>query len=168
MSRCVLLASLALSFFGAGLWQCKSAQPAKPSSSADSAPAIAPRSVRLPGGAQGIGFDDLSFGTRTGRVLAPAGGTGALDLVDPRTFEVTVVPGKGAVQKYGGGHDDGITSADEARGVLLAIDRTEKLLLAHIHIFTALQRAHAAPERHERIHALARIRLVSRHDRRRP
>jgi len=135
-----------MSFSGLATWACKSAAPVRPSAGADSAapsapgpvverrtaparPALVPKIVELPGGEGGIGFDDLAFGAHSGRVIAPAGGTGSLDLVDPRTLEVTVVQGKSVARKYRGGHDDGITSADEARGVLLAVDRTAKLLL---------------------------------------
>src|SRR5262245_8955359 len=53
----------------------------------------APAVVALPDGAHGIGFDDLRFDAGLGLVLAPAGGTGNLDLVDPKTGAVTAIGG---------------------------------------------------------------------------
>jgi hypothetical protein len=39
--------------------------------------------VPIPGGHAGIGFDDLLYSAMLGRVLVPAGRTGALALLDP-------------------------------------------------------------------------------------
>jgi len=81
--------------------------------------------VALPGGSGGIGFDDLVFAARVRRVLAPAGATGNLDLVDPDTMQVTAIGGfSGSEGHFRGGHGQGTTSADEGRGLLFAIDRT--------------------------------------------
>src|SRR5262245_42960623 len=103
----------------------RSAAPA--SSSAPGAPA-APASVfvDLSDGEGGIGFDDLRFSPTLGRVLAPAGRTGRLDLVDPGTKTVTFVPGFGGSGRYRGGHGEGTTSVDEGEGFLFAIDRRER------------------------------------------
>jgi hypothetical protein len=61
--------------------------------------------LSMPGGASGIGFDDLIFAPSIHRVLAPAGGTGNLDLIDPTTFQVTVIGGFSSSHGvYGGGH----------------------------------------------------------------
>jgi hypothetical protein len=104
------------------------------SGSGSSAPSSSPASasssfVALPGAASGAGFDDLTFAPSIRRVLAPAGGTGNLDLVDPDTHAVTVVRGFTATDKaYRGGHGEGTTSADEGRGLLFAIDRTARVL----------------------------------------
>ena len=53
-------------------------------------PALAgtPHSIELPGGKPGIGFDDLQYSARLGRVLVPAGRSGTLDLIDPATGKV--------------------------------------------------------------------------------
>ena len=48
----------------------------------------APAKLALPGGDGGIGFDDLMFSPALHRVLAPAGRTGKLDLIDPNTRKV--------------------------------------------------------------------------------
>jgi len=80
--------------------------------------------VALPGGAGGIGFDDLVFDPIARRILAPGGRTGRLFLVDPDSRAVTFVEGFAARKAYGGGHDDGTTSADAGRGLIFAVDRT--------------------------------------------
>jgi hypothetical protein len=108
-----------------------SAGPATPSSggAAESGAAAGGSTVPLPGGGAGIGFDDMLFAPGIRKVLAPAGATGNLDLVDPDTMEVTAISGfSGSAGKYGGGHGEGTTSADEGRGVLFATDRTAGLL----------------------------------------
>jgi DNA-binding beta-propeller fold protein YncE len=97
---------------GAVLSRVAEAQPARPSE------------VPLPNGAPGIGFDDLRFAPSLGLVLVPAGRSGSLDLLDPATGRVTAVPGFASKQSFGGGHGDGVTSADEGRGLLFATDRT--------------------------------------------
>ncbi len=86
-----------------------------------------PTPVPLPDGAAGIGFDDLRFAPVIGRLLAPAGRTGNLALVDPATGAVTVVPG---FSRGGGagGHGAGTTSADEGGGLLFASDRSARKL----------------------------------------
>lgn len=88
-------------------------------------PAAPPSAVvPLPDGGPGIGFDDLRYAPALGRLLVPAGRTGRLDLVDPATKAVTSVEGFAAKKEYGGGHDDGVTSADEGNGWVFATDRT--------------------------------------------
>jgi DNA-binding beta-propeller fold protein YncE len=85
--------------------------------------------VPIPGGEGGIGFDDLLFSPRLHRVLVPGGRTGNLDLIDPATREVTAIGGFSKQSRFGGGHGEGTTSADEGRGLLYAIDRTKRLLV---------------------------------------
>jgi hypothetical protein len=85
--------------------------------------------IVLPGGAQGIGFDDLGFAPGAHAVLAPAGATGNLCLIDPDTRAVTPITGFSTTGTRGG-HDDGTTSADEGGGFLFAIDRTALRLVA--------------------------------------
>ncbi len=85
--------------------------------------------VTLPGGGNGIGFDDLRYSERLGRVLVPAGRSGALDLVDPTRGAVTSIGGFSATAAYSGGHDDGVTSVDDTGRWLLATDRSAGRLL---------------------------------------
>src|SRR5260370_41216938 len=72
--------------------------------------------IEPPGGSAGIGFDDLRFAPASGSVLVPAGRTGSLVLVDPATRGITPITGFSAKTEFSGGHDDGVTSADEGRG----------------------------------------------------
>jgi hypothetical protein len=90
-------------------------------------PQIAPpTSLALPGGAGGIGFDDLNFSPALHRVLVPAGRTGKLVLVDPSTQALEFVGGFSADASFGGGHGQGTTSADTGDGLLFATDRTRR------------------------------------------
>jgi DNA-binding beta-propeller fold protein YncE len=91
-----------------------------------SAPATRTSMIALPGGEGGIGFDDLRYSSRLGRVLVPAGRTGNLDLVDPDSGAVEAIAGFGKKESFSGGHGDGTTSVDEGAGLLFAIDRTSK------------------------------------------
>lgn len=89
-------------------------------------PALAP--IAIPHGEGGVGFDELRYSPRLGRVLVPAGGTGQLVLVDPATGALETVAGFGHAARYSGGHGDGTTSCDEGPACLFAIDRTAKVL----------------------------------------
>ncbi len=93
-----------------------------------SAPAAT--SVALPGGKDGIGFDDLGFASSLGKILAPGGRTGNLYLIDHKTRHVDVIEGFSASAGYTGGHGEGITSADEGGSFLFVIDRTSMKLSA--------------------------------------
>ncbi|HYK41676.1 MAG TPA: hypothetical protein VE007_04745 [Thermoanaerobaculia bacterium] len=81
-------------------------------------------SVTLPGGGAGIGFDDLRFAPAASVLLAPAGRTGSLDLIDPATRAVTAIGGFSSTKNFRGGHGEGTTSADEGNGFFFATDRT--------------------------------------------
>jgi hypothetical protein len=100
------------------------AKPEAPHVEAGSPAAAETKEVPLPGGEHGIGFDDLRFAAHAGKVVAPAGGTGNLALIDPGTWAVTTIGGFGKTEGTGG-HDNGTTSADEGGGLLFAIDRTQ-------------------------------------------
>lgn len=88
-----------------------------------------PSSIPIPGGETGIGFDDLRYSASLGRVIVPAGGAGSIVLVDPGNWKLTLIDGLGAAKGFGGGHDDGVTSADEGRGFLFAADRGAQRLV---------------------------------------
>ncbi len=85
--------------------------------------------VELSGGSAGIGFDDLQFSARLGRVLAPGGRTGRLFLVDPKTLAVSFIEGFSPSETFGGGHGEGITSVTEGEDRLFLTDRTAGTLL---------------------------------------
>jgi len=88
--------------------------------------ALAP--ISFPGGEGGIGFDDFGFAPSIHRVLVPGGRTGKLMLIDPATQTTETLSGFSQGAEYGGGHGEGITSADEGRGVIFVTDRSSKRL----------------------------------------
>jgi DNA-binding beta-propeller fold protein YncE len=83
--------------------------------------------VPLPDGRPGIGFDDLRFSATWG-VLAPAGRTGNLALVDEQTHAVTTIGGFSQEPIRFAGHDQGATSVDEGAGFLFVTDRDTQRL----------------------------------------
>ncbi len=89
---------------------------------------ITPTPLVLPGGDGGIGFDDMGFAPTLHKVLVPAGRSGNLDLIDPDTKQVIAIGGFSSRRSFGGGHGQGVTSADEGRGLLFATDRDAKQL----------------------------------------
>ncbi len=95
-------------------------------SAPDPRPQVGTTFIEIPGGEGGIGFDDLRYSRSLDRVLVPAGRTGNLCLVDPGSGAIETIPGFGKAEGFAGGHGDGTTSVDEARGFLFAIDRTTK------------------------------------------
>jgi DNA-binding beta-propeller fold protein YncE len=90
--------------------------------------AITPTPLALPSGDGGIGFDDMMFAPSLHKVLVPAGRSGNLDLIDPDTKQVTAIGGFHSRASFSGGHGQGVTSADEGRGLLFATDRDAKQL----------------------------------------
>jgi len=86
-----------------------------------------PTKLGLPGGEAGIGFDDLMWSPSLHRVLAPAGRTGKLDLIDPKTQKIESVAGFSTdADKFAGGHGEGTTSADTGGGMVFASDRSRR------------------------------------------
>ena len=86
--------------------------------------------LRIPGGAHGLGFDDLGYAPALGRVLVPAAQSGALVLVDPADDALKVLPHI-APGTVGPDHDDaGTTSADYGEGLLFASDHAHMAVLA--------------------------------------
>jgi DNA-binding beta-propeller fold protein YncE len=98
--------------------------------SAGGAPSAGPTPLALPGGEGGIGFDDLRFSRELGRVIAPAGRTGRVDLVAPGTGAIESIEAFPATASRGRGHEVGTTSADAGGGYVFAIDRTSRTLAA--------------------------------------
>ncbi|MEP6864793.1 MAG: hypothetical protein ABJE66_29505 [Deltaproteobacteria bacterium] len=86
-----------------------------------------PTKLALPGAEGGVGFDDLLWAPSLHRVLAPAGRTGKLDLIDPKTLKVESVTGFSTdADKFAGGHGEGTTSADTGGGMVFASDRSRR------------------------------------------
>lgn len=103
----------------------------------DAAAALPAGNVVLPGGEGGIGFDDLVWSPELGRVLIPAGRTGNLDLLDPATGAVTAIGGFSKDATWGGGHDQGVTSATVGGGRIYATDRDDAQLAMVDHTIAA-------------------------------
>lgn len=80
----------------------------------------------LPNGAPGIGFDDLRYSRSLHRVIVPGGRAGVIALIEPETGRMTPITGFSASASFSGGHGFGVTSVDEGRGLLFAIDRSTK------------------------------------------
>jgi len=91
--------------------------------------AAQPAAIPIPGGEKGVGFDDLRWSPALRRLIVPAAGTGSIVLWDPRELAQTQIAGLGDTEEYQGGHDAGVTSADEGRGFVFAADRSSRRLL---------------------------------------
>lgn len=89
---------------------------------AASGPVAPQATIKIPGGAQGIGFDDIGYAAALGRVTVPSGATGNLVLIDPKTRALTTISGVTRSSGPGAAHDEGTTSAVYADGFLLASD----------------------------------------------
>ena len=86
------------------------------------AAALAPRAQwAIPGGTPGIGFDDIGYFPALDRVSIPAGQTGVLNLIDPRSGVITAHYRVSPAQSLHG-HREGTTSAAYGDGYLFASD----------------------------------------------
>jgi len=81
------------------------------------------KSIPLPGGAGGIGLDDMGWAPSLSRIVVPAGRTGRIDLIDPAGGPMTDIGGF-RVSAAGTTRGGGTTSASEGAGLLFATDRT--------------------------------------------
>src|SRR5262245_60359834 len=82
------------------------------------------KTVSMPEGSSGIGFDDIQYSSTLKKVLVPSGRTGMLNLVDPESLAVTTISGFSSAKDYKGGHGEGITSVAETQGMLFVTDRS--------------------------------------------
>jgi hypothetical protein len=86
--------------------------------------------LALPDGKGGIGFDDMLYMPALHRVLVPAGRTGKLDLVDPKTRAIESIGGFSSAAATGSaGHGAGTTSADSDGKLIFASDRTRGMVM---------------------------------------
>ncbi|MDE2233952.1 MAG: hypothetical protein KGK44_00195 [Gammaproteobacteria bacterium] len=78
--------------------------------------------IKIAGGKQGIGFDDIGFMPTLDRISIPAGNTGELVLINPADGKIT---GSYRVTEpaTGSGHETGTTSAVYGDGYIFASDR---------------------------------------------
>ncbi|MGH8125373.1 MAG: YncE family protein, partial [Rhodanobacteraceae bacterium] len=88
---------------------------------AASAPLPPQAVIRIPGGAHGIGFDDIGYSGKLDRITIPAGTTGNLVLMDPVTHALTIIPDVSTPPKVKS-FREGTTSAIYAEGYLFASD----------------------------------------------
>lgn len=127
MKRAVALVFLAACHGNASPTPAPSASSPSASASSYSSSSSSSAATRVVIDATGIGFDDLGF--VNGKVVAPAGKTGNLVLVDPDTLATQTLkvaaPSNDAYRA--GRHDTGITSAVAG---WIATDRTNKTLIA--------------------------------------
>lgn len=79
-----------------------------------------PQSISIPGGSEGIGFDDIGFARQINRIVVPAGKTGKIFLINPKNRALIDISGFSVVGKKGGS----VTSADEGAGFLFTADKT--------------------------------------------
>ena len=84
--------------------------------------------IALPGGQGGIGFDDMRWAPALHAVLVPAGRTGRLALIDPKSGKVDTIAGFTTSAASGEGHGAGSTSADAGGGLLFASDRNRRVV----------------------------------------
>ena len=84
--------------------------------------------VPMPGGADGIGFDDMRFSPTLAMLLVPGGRSGNLDFVDPSSEAVMPVSGFSIGATYTGDDSFGVTSADDGNALVYATDRTSQML----------------------------------------
>jgi hypothetical protein len=68
----------------------------------------------------------LGFSSELHRVIVPAGRTGKVVLIDPASEQMEEIGGFSSQTGFGGGHGEGVTSADVGRGRVFATDRDEK------------------------------------------
>ncbi len=89
-----------------------------------------PSTTPLPiaNGSGAIGFDDLGFSATLRKVIVPAAQTGKLFLIDPGSNKMGEIGGFSTQSGVGGGHGEGVTSADVGRGAIFTADRGEKTL----------------------------------------
>ncbi len=130
MKRILLLATLSVGC-GTGVQQVvDAAMPTDNDSGTDAGVAInPPDEVVVPGGEAGIGFDDLRYSANLHRILVPGGRAGVIALVNPDDGSVDTIGGFSTAPTYTGGHDFGVTSADESGGLIAATDRTSRKLV---------------------------------------
>jgi len=70
----------------------------------------------------------LGFSPELRKVIVPAGRTGKLILIDPGSRKMDEIRGFSSQTGFGGGHGEGVTSADVGRGGIFAPDHDEKTL----------------------------------------
>lgn len=81
--------------------------------------------IAFPGGAHGIGFDDMDYFPELEQVVVPSGQTGSLGFIDPVSGALTTIQGITAPRAAATGHGEGTTSVACGGGYLFASDRDD-------------------------------------------
>ncbi|MDE1888066.1 MAG: hypothetical protein KGI32_08015 [Gammaproteobacteria bacterium] len=105
--------------------------------------------IKIPGGAHGIGFDDIGYAAPLKRVTVPAGATGNLVLINPATDALTVIPGVSAPPANSKERREGTSSAMYAEGYLFASDHDPDEVVAinpHTHKIVGRTRLQSGPD----------------------
>ncbi len=121
--------------------------------------------IAIPGGGGGVGFDDLAFVPELGKILVPAGRTGALALIDPKSNEVTVIPKvtassspapRGTRGRHRGGGttsavyvDGRFVASDHGGPALVVVDAKSHHVLAKAALKSGPDYVRYVPSRHE-------------------
>lgn len=84
--------------------------------------------VAIPGGEGGVRLDDYYFDRTLNRLVVPAGRTGRLLFIDPKSSGVSSMVGFPAPAPSAGPVSGGLTSADGVGGVIFTTDRTDRAL----------------------------------------
>ena len=85
--------------------------------------------VSIPGGEDGINFDELAFSTDSHKILVPAGQRGMLYLINPQSLEMTSIGGFSSHDSFQFWNDTGIYSADEEQGFIFIPDHGKHQLM---------------------------------------
>jgi hypothetical protein len=88
----------------------------------------ASKTIAIPGGEGGIGFDDMGYSQALGKVIVPAGRTGTIALIEPGADAIQLISGFSSGEKFGGGRGESVTSADVGAGFMLATDRSAQVI----------------------------------------
>ena len=86
--------------------------------------------VTIPGGEEGIGFDDLVYSSDLHKVLVPAGHMGKLYLIEATGLGMAGIGGFSSSVEFQKGHEVGISSADVGGGYVFAADHGRHELVA--------------------------------------
>lgn len=106
-------------------------------------------SIAIPGGAHGIGFDDIGFAPALGRITVPAGATGNLVLINPASDALTVIPGVSTTPAGDQQRREGTTSTTAAAGYLFASDHDPATIVTidpHSHAVLARTPLQSGPD----------------------
>jgi DNA-binding beta-propeller fold protein YncE len=85
---------------------------------------VVSKTIQMPEGSAGIGFDDIQYSSTMKKVLIPSGRTGMLNLLDPKSLTVSSISGFSSTKDFKGGHGEGITSVAEGQRMLFVTDRS--------------------------------------------